>query len=107
MNAEWVVRWGTNKNMWPAETCDWVAHTLAVPEREAGQSCVTYIALVLERHTDPHGAFARLKTVFEGLPDGSMTPEDHAAEARRERAHYDRWRRNSSDPTGQVNGWVS
>ena len=104
MDAEWIVfNAKLARSMWPVECCDWVAGQLGVKPFVDG-SPVTWLALVLERSTDPHGVRDRLLRALGDAPEGTFTDEDWTAEHRAQAAAYDRYVNDKAEGHGRREG---
>jgi len=104
MDAEWIVfNAKLKRSMWPHECCEWVAGQLAVDPFVDG-SPVTWLALVLERHTDTQGVVKRLLGALEDAPEGSFTEDDWTQEHRAEARAYDRYINDKAEGHGRREG---
>ena len=104
MDAEWIVfNAKLKRSMWPHECCEWAAGQLAVEPFVDG-SPVTWLALVLERHTDTQGVVKRLLGALEDAPEGSFTEDDWTQEHRAEARAYDRYINDKAEGHGRREG---
>ncbi|NBW21735.1 MAG: hypothetical protein EBR82_78635 [Caulobacteraceae bacterium] len=105
MDAEWIVFNGKLKrSMWPHECAEWVAGHLGVKPYDVDADPVTWLALVLERRTDPHGVRNRLLAALDDAPEGTFTDEDWTQEHRAEARAYDRYVNDRAEGHGRREG---
>ena len=106
MDAERIVfEAKLKRNMWPFECCEWVADQLGVAATPADfESPVAWLAILLERSTNPRQTFKWLLFALDDAPSGTFTDEDWRREHQSQAREYDQWSTDRAEGLGRREG---